>query len=156
MTQGVRAGRVLGNGGRHARTERYRGRHRKAGGQIGLGTGVRVAAVVACAALFVCLPQPSWADRAGMGAGAAHATAQSLVTAQNPMTAQSLVTATNPMTATSLVTAQSLVTATNPMTAQSLVTATNLVRAQSLVSAQNLVTVKGLPGLLRLRFTRLG
>ena len=138
MTQGVRAGRVLGNGGRHARTERYRGRHRKAGGQIGLGTGVRVAAVVACAALFVCLPQPSWADRAGMGAGAAHATAQSLVTAQNPMTAQNLVTAQNPMTATSLV------------------TATNLVRAQSLVSAQNLVTVKGLPGLLRLRFTRLG
>jgi hypothetical protein len=54
VSQGVRAGRRLANGGRHARTERYRGRHRKAGGQM-LGTGIRVA-VIACAALFVCLP----------------------------------------------------------------------------------------------------
>ena len=59
MSQGVRAGRAPANGGRHARTERYRGRHLKAGRQIRLGTGVRVAATVACAALFVCLPQPS-------------------------------------------------------------------------------------------------
>ena len=51
------AGRMLANGGRHARIERYRGRHRKAGGQIGLGTGIWVAATVACAALFVCLPR---------------------------------------------------------------------------------------------------
>ena len=72
MTQGVRAGRALANGGRHARTERYRGRHRKAGAQIGLGTGVRVAVTVACAALFVCLPQPSWANRASAGTVAAH------------------------------------------------------------------------------------
>jgi hypothetical protein len=74
VAQGVRAGRVLGNGGRHARTERYRGRHRKAGTQIGLGTGTRVAVTVACAALFVCLPQPSWANRASAGTVAAHTT----------------------------------------------------------------------------------
>ena len=74
MAQGVRAGRVLANGGRHARTERYRGRHRKAGAQVGLGTGVRVAVTVACAALFVCLPQPSWANRASAGTVAAHTT----------------------------------------------------------------------------------
>ena len=85
MAQGVRAGRGLANGGRHARTERYRGRHRKAGGQIGLGTGIRVAVTIACAALFVCLPQPSWASRAdaGTGAGAAHATAESGVTVRS-------------------------------------------------------------------------
>jgi hypothetical protein len=65
VAQGVRAGRVLANGRRHARTQRYRGRHRKAGAQVGLGTGVRVAVTVACAALFVCLPQPSWAARTG-------------------------------------------------------------------------------------------
>jgi len=74
VAQGVRAGRVLANGGRHARTERYRGRHRKAGAQFGLGTGVRVTVTVACAALFVCLPQPSWANRASAGTVAAHAT----------------------------------------------------------------------------------
>jgi hypothetical protein len=28
-----------------------------------------VAATVACAALFVCLPQPSWANRASAGTG---------------------------------------------------------------------------------------
>jgi hypothetical protein len=81
VTQGVRAGRRLANGGRHARTERYRGRHRKAGGQIGFGTGIRVAVTIACAALFVCLPQPSWASRAG--AGAAPATAAGRVTVQS-------------------------------------------------------------------------
>jgi hypothetical protein len=74
VAQGVRAGRVPANGGRHARTERYRGRHRKAGAQIGLGTGVRVAVTVTCAALFVCLPQPSWANRASASTVAAHAT----------------------------------------------------------------------------------
>jgi hypothetical protein len=66
---------VVANGGRHARTERYRGRHRKAGAQIGFGTGVRVAATVACAALFVCLPQPSWASRADANASAGTAAA---------------------------------------------------------------------------------
>ena len=35
--------------------------------QIGLGTGVGVAAAIGCAALFVCLPQPSWAARTGTG-----------------------------------------------------------------------------------------
>ena len=65
MAQEVQAGRAPANGGRHARTERYRGRHRKAGPRIRLGTGVRVAVTVACAALFVCLPQPSWAARTG-------------------------------------------------------------------------------------------
>ena len=65
MAQGVRAGGVPANGGRHARTERYRGRHRKAGPQFRLGTGARVVVTVACAALFVCLPQPSWAARTG-------------------------------------------------------------------------------------------
>jgi hypothetical protein len=74
VAQGVRASRVLANGGRHARTERYRGRHRKAGAQVGLGTGVRVAVTVTCAALFVCLPQPSWANRASAGTVAAHTT----------------------------------------------------------------------------------
>ncbi len=73
MAQGVQAGRGPANEGRHARTERYRGRHRKAGPRIGFGTGVRVAATVACAALFVCLPQPSWANRASAGTAAAHA-----------------------------------------------------------------------------------
>ncbi len=83
MAQGVRAGRVLANGGRHARTERYRGRHRKTGTQIGFGTGVRVAVTVACAALFVCLPQPSWANRASAGTVAAHATTAGQVTVRS-------------------------------------------------------------------------
>jgi len=30
-----------------------------------LGAGVRLAVTAACAALLVCLPQPSWADRTG-------------------------------------------------------------------------------------------
>lgn len=77
MVQGVRAGGALANGGRHAKTERYRGRHRKASARISRGTGIRVAVTVACAALFVCLPQPSWADRTG--AVAAHSTASAQV-----------------------------------------------------------------------------
>jgi hypothetical protein len=66
---------MLANGGRHAKTERYRGRHRKASAHISRGAGIRVAATVtvACAALIVCLPQPSWAGRTG--AVAAHSTA---------------------------------------------------------------------------------
>jgi hypothetical protein len=83
VAQGVRAGRAPANGGRHARTERYRGRHRKAGPRIRLGTGVRVAVTVACAALFVCLPQPGWTARAGAGTVAAHATAASQVTVRS-------------------------------------------------------------------------
>ncbi len=83
MAQGVRAGQALANGGRHARTERYRGRHRKAGPRIRLGTGVRAAVTVACAALFVCLPQPSWAARTGTGTVAAHASTAGQVTVQS-------------------------------------------------------------------------
>jgi hypothetical protein len=79
----MRAGGMLANGGRHARTERYRGRHRKAGPQFRLGTGARVAVTVACAALFVCLPQPGWTARAGAGTVAAHATAASQVTVRS-------------------------------------------------------------------------
>jgi hypothetical protein len=79
VVQGVRAGGVLANGGRHAKTERYRGRHRKPSAHISRGTGIRVAVTVtvACAALIVCLPQPSWADRTG--AVAAHSTASAQV-----------------------------------------------------------------------------
>ncbi len=85
MTQGVRAGRGLANGGRHVRTERYRGRHRKDGPQIGLGTAAGVAVTVACAALFVCLPQPSWAGRTNASAAtiAAHVTATSQATVRS-------------------------------------------------------------------------
>jgi len=85
VTQGARAGRVLANGGRHVRTERYRGRHRKDGPQIGLGTAAGVAVTVACAALFVCLPQPSWAGRTSASAAtiAAHVTAASQATVRS-------------------------------------------------------------------------
>ena len=83
MAQGVRAGRGPANGGRHGRTERYRGRHRKAGGRIRLGTGIRVAVTIACAALFVCLPQPSWANRASAGTVAARAATASQVTVRS-------------------------------------------------------------------------
>jgi hypothetical protein len=82
VVQGVRAGRVRANGGRHAKTERYRGRHRKANVHVSRGTGIRVAVTVACAALFVCLPQPSWASRTGavatQSAAAAQVTVKSL------------------------------------------------------------------------------
>jgi hypothetical protein len=81
VVQGVRAGGVLANGGRHAKTERYRGRHRKDSARISRGTGVRVAVTVACAALFVCLPQPSWASRTG--AVATHSTAAAQVTVKS-------------------------------------------------------------------------
>jgi hypothetical protein len=83
VAQGVQGGRGPANGGRHARTERYRGRHRKAGARVGFGTGVRVAATVACAALFVCLPQPSWAARTGSGTVAAHVSTAGQVTVQS-------------------------------------------------------------------------
>ena len=81
MVQGVRASGVLANGGRHAKTERYRGRHRKAGPHISRGTGIRVAVTVtvACAALIVCLPQPSWADRTGAVTARSTAAAQVMV-----------------------------------------------------------------------------
>jgi hypothetical protein len=92
VVQGVRAGGVLANGGRHVKTERYRGRHRKASAHISRGTGVRVAVTVtvACAALFICLPQPSWADRTGAVAAAAHSTAAARVTATAQVMVKSL------------------------------------------------------------------
>ncbi|HEX4090079.1 MAG TPA: hypothetical protein VHZ33_15310 [Trebonia sp.] len=67
MAQGVLTGRVLAHGGRHAKTEPYRGRHRKPAVRLGLGTGARVAATVTCVALLVCLPQfrPIWSTRLG-------------------------------------------------------------------------------------------
>jgi hypothetical protein len=64
VAQEVHVGAVIGRG-RHAVRERYRGRHRKPSSQLKLGSGVRLAFTAACAALLVCLPQPSWADRTG-------------------------------------------------------------------------------------------
>jgi hypothetical protein len=42
-----------------------------------------VAVTVACAALFVCLPQSSWANRASAGTVAAHAATASQVTVRS-------------------------------------------------------------------------
>lgn len=53
------------SGGRHASHARYRGRHRKPNPRRRLRAGVRLSVTAACAAFLVCLPQPSWADRAG-------------------------------------------------------------------------------------------
>jgi hypothetical protein len=65
VAQGVRAGKARTRGGRHVTRVRYQGRHRKPGSSVRLGSGVRLAFTAACAALLVCLPQPSWADRSG-------------------------------------------------------------------------------------------
>jgi hypothetical protein len=63
--QEVRVNGVRPSGGRHATQERYRGRHRKPRTQGRRRVGIRLAVTLACAALVVCLPQPSWADRTG-------------------------------------------------------------------------------------------
>jgi hypothetical protein len=42
-----------------------------------------VAVTVACAALFVCLPQPSWAARTGTGTVAAHVSTAGQVTVKS-------------------------------------------------------------------------
>jgi len=65
VAQGVQVGWLPTSGGRYATGGRYRGRHRKPRAQTRLRTGIRVAVTTACAARLVCLPQPSWADRAG-------------------------------------------------------------------------------------------
>jgi hypothetical protein len=90
VTQGVRAGRRPANGGRHVRTEPYRGRHRKDRGPIGPGAAAGVAVTIACAALLVCLPQPSWAGRATATAAAAHVTTAAHVTASSQATGRAV------------------------------------------------------------------
>jgi X-X-X-Leu-X-X-Gly heptad repeat protein len=62
---GVRASGVRASGGRHATNERYRGRHRKPRAQGRRRGVIRLGVTAAVAALLVCLPQPSWADRSG-------------------------------------------------------------------------------------------
>jgi len=80
--QGVQVNGVRLNGGRHATQERYRGRHRKSRAPGRRRVGIRLAVTLACAALVVCLPQPSWADRTGAlpahSAAASQAVVQSL------------------------------------------------------------------------------
>ena len=77
------------SGGRHATNERYRGRHRKPRARGRRRGGIRLGITAAVAALLVCLPQPSWADRSGnvtirsalasqVSAGASQATVRSL------------------------------------------------------------------------------
>ena len=89
----------MSGGGRHVTSERYRGRHRRPRSQRRLRTGVRLAVTAACAALLVCLPQPSWAGGtdtgATAGAGAARSAANEAVPNQavavaNQATVQSL------------------------------------------------------------------
>lgn len=83
MAQVVQVGWVPTSGGRYTTgSARYRGRHRKPRAEGRLRTGIRVAVTTACAALLVCLPQPSWADRTGTvptrATVAGHATVKSL------------------------------------------------------------------------------
>jgi hypothetical protein len=59
--------------GRDATGGRYRGRHRKRRTPGRVRGGVRAGVMMVCAGLFVCLPQPSWADHADTVA-AHHAT----------------------------------------------------------------------------------
>jgi hypothetical protein len=65
VAQEVQVGGARTGGGRHATQVRYRGRHRKPNPQVRPRAGVRLALTATCAALLVCLPQPSWADRTG-------------------------------------------------------------------------------------------
>lgn len=65
--------------GRHAADARYRGRHRLPGRPGRLQAGVRLAFTAGCAALLVCLPQPSWASRAGTAAAHSAAASQAIV-----------------------------------------------------------------------------
>jgi hypothetical protein len=81
QAQEVQVGGVRTNGGRHATHERYRGRHRKPRAPGRRRVGIRLAVTLACAALVVCLPQPSWADRTATTA--AHPTVTSQATVQS-------------------------------------------------------------------------
>jgi len=49
---------------RDASGGRYRGRHRKPRALGKVRSGIRAGVMMACAGLFVCWPQPSWADHA--------------------------------------------------------------------------------------------
>jgi hypothetical protein len=79
VAQGVQVGGVRTSGGRHATRVRYRGRHRKPIPRGRLRAGVRLAVTTACAALLVCIPQPSWADRTGALAAHSAAASQAIV-----------------------------------------------------------------------------
>ena len=70
---------VRPSGGRHAAHVRYRGRHRRPNRPGRLQAGVRLAFTAACAALLVCLPQPSWASRAGTVAAHSAPASQAIV-----------------------------------------------------------------------------
>ena len=67
------------SGGRHATHGRYRGRHRRPNRQGRLQAGVRLAFTAGCAALLVCLPQPSWAGRISTVAAHSAAASQAIV-----------------------------------------------------------------------------
>jgi hypothetical protein len=82
VAQDVQVSGVRGSGGRHATHERYRGRHRKPRAQGRRRGVVRLGITAAVAALLVCLPQPSWADRS--------ATANTRSTAASQATVRSL------------------------------------------------------------------
>jgi hypothetical protein len=63
---------------------RYRGRHRKPR-PLGMVRAARAGVLMACAGLFVCWPQASWADHSGTVAAhsaRAHAVVTSHVTVQ--------------------------------------------------------------------------
>jgi len=63
--------------GRDGASGRYRGRHRKPSGFDRVRGGLRAGVMVAFAGIFVCWPQPSWADHAGVAvthAARAHVT----------------------------------------------------------------------------------
>jgi hypothetical protein len=77
--QEVQVSGVRTSGGRHASHIRYRGRHRKPRAQGRPQAGVRLAFTAACAALLVCLPQPSWADRTGAVPAHSAAASQAMV-----------------------------------------------------------------------------
>jgi hypothetical protein len=77
--QGVQVRGVRASGGRHATRDRYRGRHRKPNPRVRLRAGVRLAVTATCAALLVCLPQPSWADRTSTRPARTLATGQAIV-----------------------------------------------------------------------------
>jgi hypothetical protein len=81
QVSGVRASGGRASGGRHATHGRYRGRHRRPNRPVRLQAGVRLALTAGCAALLVCLPQPSWAGR--MSTVAAHSAAASQAIVKN-------------------------------------------------------------------------
>jgi hypothetical protein len=79
VAQEVQVSGAKASGGRHATHERYRGRHRKPRAPGRRRVGIRLAVTLACAALVVCLPQPSWADRTATTAAHPTVTSQAIV-----------------------------------------------------------------------------